>query len=79
MSRREAAERARVRHGSKLMSENRCDLAAENGLAQKRTGRPQLRLVEAQDRPPAREPASRPHSVEPEVPSEDDSPGPEAA
>jgi hypothetical protein len=79
MSRREAAERARVRHGSKLMSENRCDLAAENGLAQKRTGRPQLRLVEAQDRPPAGEPASRPHSVEPEVPSEDDRLGPEAA
>lgn len=79
MSRREAAERARVRHGSKLMSENRCDLAAENGLAQKRTGRPQLRLVEAQDRPPACEPASRPDSVEPGGPSEDDSPGPEAA
>jgi hypothetical protein len=78
MSRREAAERARVRHGSKLMSENRCDTAAENGLAQKRTGRPHLRLVEAQDRPPAGEPAPKPHCVEPEVPW-DDSPGPEAA
>lgn len=61
------------------MSENRCDLAAENGLVQKRTGRPQLRLVEAKDRPPAGEPAPKPRCVEAEVPSEDDGPGPEAA